>query len=259
MTENGPFRPGFDGKSLVWNPYSWNKIVNMIFIEQPAGVGFSQAAEHIDYADAQAAEDNYKFIMGFYKKFPNLKDHDFYLSSESYGGHYIPTLASLLVKKGHSNALLVEVKPKYDKTRNRSCDFPYLSCCAGGAPKFKGCFVGNPLTYMPYRDHGFYGTLWGHQLLPKYLWDDYNTHNCQHSESTICYMITSKMNSAISGLDPYALDFPTCSSAAAKFGQGFCRLPNGQLSFRIAEIFQLEIPSFLKSCYFGDVWKRGSS
>lgn len=183
MTENGPFRPGFNGTSLVWNTYSWNKIVNMIFIEQPVGVGFSKG--NLDYyGDAQAADDNYKFLQGFFERYPHLTEHDFYLSSESYGGHYLPTLASLLVKRG-------------------------------GVRKFKGVFLGNPLTYMPYRDYGFYGTLWGHQLIPKYSWDDYVSHDCQHVNSPICGNILQKMYTIVSGLDPYALDFPTCSGSQA--------------------------------------------
>eukprot|EP00913_Durusdinium_trenchii_P009811 g9212.t1 len=183
MTENGPFRPGFNGTSLVWNTYSWNKIVNMIFIEQPVGVGFSKG--NLDYyGDAQAADDNYKFLQGFFERYPHLTEHDFYLSSESYGGHYLPTLASLLVKRG-------------------------------GVRKFKGVFLGNPLTYMPYRDYGFYGTLWGHQLIPKYSWDDYVSHDCQHVNSPICGTILQKMYTIVSGLDPYALDFPTCSGSQA--------------------------------------------
>jgi carboxypeptidase C (cathepsin A) len=40
MTEQGPFRPTADGK-LEMNAHAWNKIANVVFIEQPAGVGFS--------------------------------------------------------------------------------------------------------------------------------------------------------------------------------------------------------------------------
>ncbi len=45
----------------------------------------------------QAAADNKKFIDGFLLKFPEYKTRDFYLTSESYGGHYLPTLAQVLV------------------------------------------------------------------------------------------------------------------------------------------------------------------
>eukprot|EP00490_Sorites_sp_Unknown_P013190 CAMPEP_0114689622 /NCGR_PEP_ID=MMETSP0191-20121206/64762_1 /TAXON_ID=126664 /ORGANISM="Sorites sp." /LENGTH=217 /DNA_ID=CAMNT_0001978489 /DNA_START=246 /DNA_END=896 /DNA_ORIENTATION=+ len=158
----------------------------MVFVEQPAGVGFSPAGSKGGYTDASVAADNRNFIMKFLEKFPNLAPHDFYISSESYGGHYLPTLAKELVEKG-------------------------------GVSSFKGVIVGNPLTYMPYRDYGYYATAWGHQLLPKHLWDEYISKDCakEASESDACYSITSKMNYILQGLDPYALDFPTCSGPLA--------------------------------------------
>lgn len=46
-TEQGPFRPLADG-SLALNEYAWNKIANVVFIEQPAGVGFSYVDDSSD-------------------------------------------------------------------------------------------------------------------------------------------------------------------------------------------------------------------
>ena len=40
MTEQGPFRPDVYG-NIYPNEYAWNKIANMVFLEQPVGVGFS--------------------------------------------------------------------------------------------------------------------------------------------------------------------------------------------------------------------------
>lgn len=104
FTENGPFRVGYDGTNLLHNHYAWNKVANMIFVEQPAGVGFSPAGENPKYSDENSANDNRHFIMKFYERYPALKTHDFYLSSESYGGHYLPTLGKLLVEKGLSDS-----------------------------------------------------------------------------------------------------------------------------------------------------------
>lgn len=58
----------------------------MVFIEQPAGVGFSKTNAKTT-GDYQAAEDNYVFVKAFLDRFDDLKSHDFYLTSESYGGH----------------------------------------------------------------------------------------------------------------------------------------------------------------------------
>lgn len=51
----GPFNAA--KKGLVQNQYAWNRLANMVFIEQPAGVGFSKTDAKTT-GDDQAAEDN---------------------------------------------------------------------------------------------------------------------------------------------------------------------------------------------------------
>ncbi|XP_029831901.2 lysosomal protective protein [Ixodes scapularis] len=99
MTELGPFHMASDGLNLTMNPYSWNKVANVIFLEAPAGVGFSYDPSG-DYHtnDDQTADDNYLAVQQFFAKFPNLRDHDFYITGESYGGIYVPMLASRVLQ-----------------------------------------------------------------------------------------------------------------------------------------------------------------
>lgn len=180
MTEQGPFRPTENG-TLIMNDFSWNKLANVVFIEQPAGVGFSTiSGSGFKYGDEQAAQDNYQFVKGFFAAFPQYAKSPFYTTSESYGGHYMPTLAQEIVKQG-------------------------------GVPNYKGFMVGNPLTYMPYRNLGQYGTYRGHNMLPQPLWAEYEKNNCQKIDAPdACDKIVNSMDDLVSDVDPYALDFPNC-------------------------------------------------
>jgi carboxypeptidase C (cathepsin A) len=87
MTEQGPFHVAEDG-SLIYNNYAWNNVANMLFIEQPVGVGFSWSGNTDDYrmGDWDAARDNYAAILTFLGLHPEVASNDFYITAESYGG-----------------------------------------------------------------------------------------------------------------------------------------------------------------------------
>ena len=95
-TEHGPYYIRQNG-TLSANPFSWNKLANVLYIEQPAGVGFSFSNTKHDYrtGDGQAARDNYRILREFIKRFPERQTNPLYISSESYGGHYMPQCKSL--------------------------------------------------------------------------------------------------------------------------------------------------------------------
>jgi len=91
FTELGPYvvNIDMDGQpDVTYNPYSWNTIANVIFIEQPAGVGFSYPNGKRD--DALTANDTYAALVGFLRQHPELQGRKFYVAGESYGGHYVP-------------------------------------------------------------------------------------------------------------------------------------------------------------------------
>lgn len=95
----------------------------MLFIEAPVGVGFSYAENAEDYkiGDLKTAQDNYRLILQFLARFPQFQANPFVISSESYGGHYMPTLATEIV-------LQQERAPSTEKLN------------------FRGFLVGNPFT-----------------------------------------------------------------------------------------------------------------
>ncbi|KAK0402273.1 hypothetical protein QR680_016243 [Steinernema hermaphroditum] len=92
-----------DGKTLFENVYSWNKGYNMIFLEGPRGVGFSYQEPNVSidttYNDNLSAIDYYNALLDFFTVYPELLDRDFYVTGESYGGVYVPTLIQHILKE----------------------------------------------------------------------------------------------------------------------------------------------------------------
>ncbi|KDO72509.1 hypothetical protein CISIN_1g037032mg [Citrus sinensis] len=98
--EHGPFQPGENGQ-LLKNEYSWNLASNMLYVESPIGVGFSYSNTSSDYNlwnDSNTAGDNLRFIVNWLEEFPQYKDSEFFLTGESYAGHYVPQLATLILQ-----------------------------------------------------------------------------------------------------------------------------------------------------------------
>ncbi|WVZ05834.1 hypothetical protein V8G54_019180 [Vigna mungo] len=69
FTEHGPFVTN-QGKAIQKNQYSWNKEANILYLDSPAGVGFS-----------------YSLNLSFYKAL-----------NDEVTGHYVPQLAELIIK-----------------------------------------------------------------------------------------------------------------------------------------------------------------
>uniref|UniRef100_A0AAV1V359 Carboxypeptidase n=1 Tax=Peronospora matthiolae TaxID=2874970 RepID=A0AAV1V359_9STRA len=98
LAENGPCRVQSD-LSTVINPSAWNNQANVIWLDQPTGVGFSYGSEQDkDSTEVDVAENIYWFLQAFLKKHPDLNDREFFLTGESYGGHYVPATASHILK-----------------------------------------------------------------------------------------------------------------------------------------------------------------
>lgn len=85
--ENGPchFENGSNEPSL--NPYLWNTYANMLYIDQPIGVGFSYGTDDVSSTE-QAAPYVWTLLQAFLAQFPQYESRDFGIFTESYGGHY---------------------------------------------------------------------------------------------------------------------------------------------------------------------------
>ncbi|KDO83622.1 hypothetical protein CISIN_1g0117641mg [Citrus sinensis] len=141
FTELGPFYPRGDGRGLRRNSMSWNKASNLLFVESPAGVGWSYSNTTSDYncGDASTARDMHVFMMNWYEKFPEFKSRELFLTGESYAGHYIPQLADVLLDhNAHSKGFKFNIK---------------------------GVAIGNPLLRLDQDVPAIYEFFWSHGMI----------------------------------------------------------------------------------------------
>lgn len=93
--ENGPCRVNPDGQTTSINPYSWNNISNVIYIDQPIGTGFSYGTVTVNSTEAAAPFIWKAFQILFESKlFSKFQAREFIFATESYGGHYGPSFVT---------------------------------------------------------------------------------------------------------------------------------------------------------------------
>jgi carboxypeptidase D len=96
LTENGPFTWESGTLAPVQNTYSWANLTNMLWVEQPVGVGYSQGTPNITNEVELANE-----FRGFFKNFIETFDmHHWpvYVTGESYAGYYVPYIADSFIQ-----------------------------------------------------------------------------------------------------------------------------------------------------------------
>ena len=97
-TESGPFK--LDGANRpVRNALSLTRRHNVLYLEQPCGVGFSYSNSSSAYSmnDDDSARLNYVFLQRWLAAFPALQGRQLWLAGESYAGMYIPRLVEQIV------------------------------------------------------------------------------------------------------------------------------------------------------------------
>jgi hypothetical protein len=72
-----------------------------LFIDQPVGTGFSYGTKNVGTSD-QAAADIWKFLQIWFAdpRFSKYAHRNFGIWTESYGGHYGPTFAACVPRRG---------------------------------------------------------------------------------------------------------------------------------------------------------------
>ncbi|KAF8021512.1 hypothetical protein BT93_G1835 [Corymbia citriodora subsp. variegata] len=79
--EHGPFRPAWDS-SLMKNEFSWNKVLNMLYVEFPIGVGFSYSNTTLDYINWGDADTVWQFSSYDFRAYYLTKNVSFSVSMQ---------------------------------------------------------------------------------------------------------------------------------------------------------------------------------
>lgn len=91
LQENGPCTADKDGNGTTLNEFSWTNKANVIWVDQPAGTGFSSGTYVHNENGVQ--QDFHAFLEEFYKQLPQYKNNSLYITGESYAGHYVPAIS----------------------------------------------------------------------------------------------------------------------------------------------------------------------
>ncbi|KAI7730628.1 hypothetical protein M8C21_005514 [Ambrosia artemisiifolia] len=109
LFQMGPLSINFDNSTwekltLELNPYSWAKTANVLFVDLPAGAGFSYATtyEATKSSDSILAQHSYQFLIKWLEEHPRFLNNPLYITGISYMGLIVP-IVTLEVYKGNEH------------------------------------------------------------------------------------------------------------------------------------------------------------
>uniref|UniRef100_A0ACD5WW19 Uncharacterized protein n=1 Tax=Avena sativa TaxID=4498 RepID=A0ACD5WW19_AVESA len=139
--EIGPFYFDFHGytgtglPTLLYKPTSWTQVSNVIFVDAPAGTGFSydSSDNRTVPSDIIVIQQLHIFLQTWFDEHPQFLPNPFYVAGDSYSGIIIPPLA-MKIAKGIENGdeQLINLKgviagnPFTDRTTDINSRVPYL-------------------------------------------------------------------------------------------------------------------------------------
>ncbi|KAK2663270.1 hypothetical protein Ddye_001844 [Dipteronia dyeriana] len=189
--EIGPFRINKTASGLYLNKFSWNTEANLLFVETPAGVGFSysnRSSDLYDTGDSRTAKESLKFLIQWLDRFPRYKGREVYLTGESYAGHYVPQLANEIM------------------AYNANSKHPIA---------LKGIMVGNAVTDNYYDNLGTVTYWWSHAMISDKTYRQLiNTCDFKRKESDECESLYSyAMDQEFGSIDQYNIYAPPCNNS----------------------------------------------
>ncbi|CAI0416320.1 unnamed protein product [Linum tenue] len=211
--EIGPFLVK-KGHQIELNHYAWNKgnsSANLLFLEAPAGVGFSYSNNTYAPGDSVTAWDSYNFLNKWLKRFPQYRNSELFIAGESYAGHYAPQLAEVIFDQN-----------KIYYSLNDSSNYINL----------KGFMLGNPSLDDETDRKGMIDYAWSHAMLSD---KDYQSilSSCDFTRSDSnqteqCQNGMANYYRLYSMIDMYGINSPTCHLPTNSSHSFFGRLPSNR-------------------------------
>ncbi|KAK3002750.1 hypothetical protein RJ639_017880, partial [Escallonia herrerae] len=233
--EHGPFNFEVGNSTgtlpvLHLNPYSWSKVSSVIYLDSPAGVGFSYSENTSNYVngDFQTASDTHTFLLKWFELFPEFVANPFYIAGESYAGIYVPTLASDVA----------------------------LGTKTGAKPiiNFKGYMVGNGVSDPKFDGNALVPFAHGMALISDSMFEEAEAAcngNYHEPKDQKCSNILDEIDEALSGLNIYDILEPCFYGSAAKDDE---RKNTSSLPLSFKQLGATDKPFPVRKRIFGRAW-----
>ena len=102
LNECGPYRIDQSNHTkLEKNLYSWTAEADVLFVDSPLGVGFSECSDPFRWpiVEEGVSDDLYTFLTKFFDQETEYQKRPFVLAGQSYAGHYLGKFAPYLHEK----------------------------------------------------------------------------------------------------------------------------------------------------------------
>ncbi|KAK6931735.1 Peptidase S10, serine carboxypeptidase [Dillenia turbinata] len=208
--ELGPFRPQKGKPELKFNKYSWNKAVNLLFVESPVGVGFSYTntstdikqlgdnitGKHSLFCLALLGTHMNSLLDGFEDFLNSSPMISTLLGRAMQAGHYVPQLAQRILDKNK----VVQME-----------DFINL----------KGFLIGNPSLDDETDQKGMMDYAWDHAVISDRVYNNVKKAcNFSQEKPTFgCQIALLQYFDVYMIIDMYSLNSPICISNFSSNGR----------------------------------------
>ncbi|CAF1253542.1 unnamed protein product [Rotaria sordida] len=113
FTEIGPIYIDAN-QNIQLREITWNTNYHLLFIDNPVGTGYSFTSNDQGYARSQddVARDLYSALTQFFQIYTDYASNPFYVTGESYGGKYVPSITYKIHMENQDPQVKVKINLK---------------------------------------------------------------------------------------------------------------------------------------------------